>query len=104
MRAEHASLCRRKATAAANAAREAARDEQNQAELQEGAPSLFAFMNTRLSEAAYSGDGRSAPLQTILGSNRSTLWLARENCSAAVKGWCVLDALWGTLAAEGQRP
>ena len=58
----------RKATAAANAAREAARDEQNHAELQEGAPSLFAFMNTCLSDSAYPEDNRSAPLQSWKGS------------------------------------
>ena len=49
-------LCR-KATAAADAAREAARDEQNRLGLQEGAPSMFAFINTRLSDSAYSGEG-----------------------------------------------
>ena len=54
-------MCHRKATAAANAAREAARDEQNHAELQEGAPCLFAFMNTRLSESAHAEDDRSMP-------------------------------------------
>ena len=55
-------MSHRKATAAANAAREAARDEQNHAELQEGAPGLFAFMNTRLSDSAYTEADRSAPL------------------------------------------
>ena len=49
-------LCR-KATAAADAAREAARDEQNRLGLQEGAPSMFAFINTRLSDSADSGEG-----------------------------------------------
>ena len=49
-------LCR-KATAAADAARQAARDEQNRLGLQEGAPSMFAFINTRLSDSADPGEG-----------------------------------------------
>ena len=58
----------RRATAAANAAREAARDERHQAELQEEAPGMFAFMNSRLSDSALSEDGRSAPWQPRIPS------------------------------------
>ena len=58
----------RRATAAAIAAREAARDERHQAELQEEAPGMFAFMNSRLSDSALSEDGRSAPWQPRIPS------------------------------------
>ena len=45
--------CRR-AAQAAKAAREAARDAQNQLEIEAGAPGLFAFINTRLGAGATS--------------------------------------------------
>ena len=60
--------CRRLAEAA-RAAREAGRDAQNRAEIDAGAPGLFAFINTRLGDAK-SGAPQDAPRSDFLAAPR----------------------------------
>ena len=68
MMGTHTCCWSRKAAQAARAAREAAKDAQNQLEIEAGAPGLFAFINTRLGTGATSstapdqgGQQRGAP-------------------------------------------